>query len=86
MFDLNLKLTQTILSILKIEKKINFTTDFEKKFDGIDYRNHKFNSDKIEKYEQVFSDKYDFYNDISIIDLIFNLGPETTTYLERQSI
>ena len=86
LFDLNLKLTQTILSILKIEKKINFTTYFEKKFDGIDYRNHKFNSDKIEKYEQVFSEKLDFYNDISIIDLIFNLGPETTTYLERQSI
>ncbi len=86
LFDLNFKLIQTILSILQIEKKINLTTDFEKKFDGIDYRNHKFKSNKIEKYEQVFSDKFDFYNDISIIDVIFNLGPETTTYLERQSI
>ena len=38
------------------------------------------------KNMKCFSDKYDFYNDISIIDLIFNLGPETTTYLERQSI
>ena len=58
----------------------------KKKFDGIDYRNHKFQSIKIEKYEQVLSEKFDFYNDISIIDVIFNLGPKTTTYLERQSI
>ena len=86
LFDLNLKLIQTILSILQIEKKINFTTDYVKKFDGFDYRNHKFSSDKIEKYEQVFSNKFEFYNNLSIIDIIFNLGPETTSYLERQSI
>jgi len=86
LFDLNFKLIQTILSILQVEKKINFTTDFEKKFDGIDYRNHKFSSNKIEKYEQVYSQKFEFYNDLSIIDLIFNLGPETTSYLERQRI
>ena len=86
LFDLNFKLTQTILSILQIEKKINFTSHFEKKFDGIDYRNHKFRSINIEKYEQVYFHKFEFYNDLSIIDLIFNLGPETTSYLERQSI
>ena len=38
------------------------------------------------KYEQVFANKIEFQSDLSVVDLLFNLGPETTSYLERQSI
>jgi hypothetical protein len=31
----------------------------------------------------VFSQKFGFAGDLSIIDLIFNLGPESLDYLEK---
>ncbi len=86
LFDFNIKLTETILSFLQTEKNIKFTSEFSDNFDGIDLRNHRFNNNNMEKYEQVFADKIEFQSDLSVVDLLFNLGPETTSYLERQSI
>jgi hypothetical protein len=37
---------------------------------------------KIFKYHQVFQSKHGFITDLSIIDLIFNLGNEASNYLE----
>lgn len=86
LFDFNIKLTTTILSFLQTEKHIKFTSEFSDDFNGIDLRNHTFNNKNMEKYEQVFAEKKDFHSDLSVLDLLFNLGPETTSYLERQSI
>tara|TARA_X000000368_G_scaffold416669_1_gene411160 strand:- start:715 stop:1314 length:600 start_codon:yes stop_codon:yes gene_type:complete len=86
LFDFNLQLTKTILSFLQEEKKLNLTTEYHENFNGTDLRNHNFKSEKVEQYEQVFSEKHDFMPHLSILDLIFNLGPETTSYLERQTI
>ena len=36
---------------------------------------------KNEPYLQVFSDRFDFQSNLSILDLLFNLGPETESYL-----
>ena len=30
--------------------------------------------------------KIEFQSDLSVVDVLFNLGPETTSYLETQSI
>lgn len=86
LFDFNLRLTELILSFLQIEKKINLTSEYNRKFDGIDFRNHKFKNLEMDTYEQVFSEKIEFQSDLSVVDLLFNLGPETTSYLETQSI
>ena len=40
----------------------------------------------MDTYEQVFSEKIGFQSNLSVVDVLFNLGPETTSYLERQSI
>ena len=34
-------------------------------------------------YAQVFDSKYGFLNDLSTLDLLFNLGPEAKTYLQQ---
>lgn len=36
-------------------------------------------------YTQVFGDKYGFIGNLSILDLIFNLGPSSRTYLEQNA-
>ena len=38
------------------------------------------------KYNQVFSNKYGYLNNLSIIDLLFNLGPNTIDYLKSTNI
>ena len=85
LFDLNLQLTHKILQFLQEEIELNITEEYQHNFDGTDLRHHKFISLQ-EKYEQVFSEKHDFTPHLSILDLLFNLGPETTSYLERQTI
>ncbi|MEO2064324.1 MAG: WbqC family protein [Christiangramia sp.] len=39
-----------------------------------------------EPYTQVFSEKLKFENDLSILDLLFNEGPNTLAYLQRQEL
>lgn len=86
LFDFNLKLSKTILELMQVEKKINFTSKFQKEFNGLDFRSSKFILKNQQEYQQVFFEKYSFIPNLSILDALFNLGPETTSYLERQSI
>ena len=44
--------------------------------------NKKYSSSENIMYKQVFSDKNGFLNDLSIIDLIFNEGPNSISYLK----
>jgi hypothetical protein len=39
------------------------------------------NLNKLSSYPQVFDDRWDFESNLSIIDVLFNLGPETIDYL-----
>jgi hypothetical protein len=41
--------------------------------------------DNLTSYIQVFSEKYEFQSDLSILDLIFCKGPEVKTYLKKAS-
>lgn len=40
----------------------------------------------FEPYTQVFESKFGYINNLSIVDLIFNEGPNALSYLERQTI
>ncbi|MBM3435917.1 MAG: WbqC family protein [Bacteroidetes bacterium] len=87
LWDFNLTLVQTILEILKADKVITDTDSFEKiKAAGTtDYRksiNPKISSAmNFIPYRQVFSFRHGFLSNLSIIDLIFNTGPDTTEFL-----
>ena len=37
----------------------------------------------LPEYTQVFRDRFDFESDLSILDLIFNLGPRASLYLQE---
>ena len=89
LIDLNLEIIETIFSILNISSKINYTSEFiaiDNDYDDLRFiiqpkSNVKDYNYKVKPYTQVFSDKFDFQPNLSILDLIFNMGSESLLYL-----
>ena len=86
LIDFNCKLQAVILKLLQEEKDIKTTTEYLHQGDFTDLRNHKWNLGKQKKYDQVFMEKYGFIPNLSILDLLFNLGPESSDYLHKLDI
>lgn len=87
LFSFNLDCFKTVLSLLDIDLKINFTTEYKKDYMDIKDKRYFISAKKNEpvsnkKYHQVFDDKHGFISDLSILDLLFNLGPESVSYLK----
>ncbi len=82
LWDYNLELLNLVLELLDIQPKITFTNDFQVEYkDKMDYR-FTINPKKesvvdIQPYYQVFQAKHGFIKDMSIIDLLFNMGNES---------
>ncbi|MCB0396071.1 MAG: WbqC family protein [Flavobacteriales bacterium] len=90
LFEWNFKLLSTCLSLIGIEKNIQHTTSYIPAWpeDTIDIRQlHPKSSRGISlsppanSYHQVFEGKHGFIPNLSILDLMFNLGPRTINYL-----
>lgn len=81
LFDFNLKVIDEILIILNVKKEINKTTSFLKSYDNnfldlrycIHPKQNTFNFINV-PYIQTFNDRFEFIPNLSIIDLIFNVG------------
>jgi hypothetical protein len=86
LIDLNFELTEKILKMLQMKVKLGFTERFEAIGESeTDYR-YKITPKKkalfiTKKYSQVFDNGSGFIQRISILDLIFNMGPEAGEYL-----
>ena len=92
LLDFNFKCHEFIVEHAQLETNdYQKTTDFDKEYKGgKDYRfladakiNYNF---LLEQYTQVFSDKFGFFKNLSILDLLFMEGPNTLLYLENQNI
>jgi hypothetical protein len=85
LFDYNEALLRLILKLMKLKLEIAFTTEYETEFKGADFRksiNPKQEYDFEQKtYFQVFDDRKGFIKNLSIVDLLFNQGPNTLKYL-----
>ena len=85
--DLNLKSINLLLGMLQIDLEYDFTSSYEENYSGMsDYRinseNFNFNEIEISKYTQVFQSKHGFINNLSVLDLIFNEGPNAINFLK----
>jgi hypothetical protein len=81
LIDFNNKLQVVILKFLQEEKDIMPTTEYLHQGNFSDLRNHKWNLEEQERYDQVFMEKHGFIANLSILDLLFNIGPESADYL-----
>lgn len=81
----NLRALEIIQDILKTEKSFSLTEEYIKICDN-DFRDEfstKSPSHRgLSEYYQTFSDKMGFIEDLSIVDLLCNKGPETINYLK----
>jgi len=87
LFDYNLELLQWIFKQLKKSPELNFTTEYNKDIPAEkDFRTRLHFKDSagiipVKPYFQVFEDRMGFLPNMSIVDLLFNQGPQSKHYL-----
>jgi len=93
LLDLNMDTLETLIRITGLNAKVSHSEFFEPAGpDGHDFR-YKITPKKnlvnevydLKEYFQVFSNKYGFVPGLSVIDLIFNMGPDSTAYLKHMN-
>ena len=90
LLELNMDILAFVFKKLKVTKEIILSTDFVTAGAGADiedYRNRFSPKNKeiiqLPPYDQVFEDRYGFQQDLSILDLLFNMGPDSLGYLKE---
>ena len=94
LFELDLQIIRFFLKRIGLAPDIRFTKDFIPSEHCVDYREsiHPKRPDTILKdlglekpYFQVFARKYGFISNLSIMDLVFNEGPDSISYLRTSN-
>ena len=92
LIDLNTRLLEFFLEKTCIRAEVRITETYSQDTDCVDLREiiHPKRQNRIleemdlkKPYFQVFSEKYGFIPDLSIMDLLFNEGPDSITYLKK---
>ncbi|GHA44226.1 hypothetical protein GCM10007103_26810 [Salinimicrobium marinum] len=92
LLDFNYDCLEVVLESLQLELEYKKTETFdpvapETLSDGRYLVNAKSQTKQdLEPYTQVFESKKGYLNNLSIVDLIFNEGPNAISYLERQEL
>ncbi|MGV3762457.1 WbqC family protein [Parapedobacter sp.] len=86
LFDFNEAQLVLLLRLLKIENEVGRTMGYHDEYPrGMDFRQvihpKKNPAGNIKPYYQVFAPKHGFIADLSIVDLLFNHGPQSRGYL-----
>ena len=88
LIDLNFETIELVCDCLQLETDYKKTSNHKIIDEVKDYKNlANVKSDGLlnfDNYIQVFSEKYGYINNLSILDLIFNEGTNALTYLENQ--
>jgi hypothetical protein len=90
LMDLNLQTMELVSKCLGFEFDYNESMEyFHEVTNQEDFRylvNGKKDTSQLTAYKQVFSEKFGFINNLSILDLLFNEGRHALDYLKKQSI
>lgn len=87
-FAFNMKCLEVVSECLQWSLTYSFTEAYEKSSTALDLRTlikaRKEKEFALDPYVQVFSNKHGFISNLSILDLLFNEGPNTLNYLKNQ--
>ncbi len=89
LIDFNYQLLTTLLNVLSHNVRIEFTTHFKKPMtygiSDLRYSIHPKTQPEVAfpRYTQVFENNHGFISNLSIIDLLFNMGPDSKNYLKN---
>ena len=92
LIDLNQALLSYLLKKLKIKCTTNFSENYltpettEKDFRDCFSIKGNYTTEQFPEYNQVFITKFPFQPNISILDLLFNLGPDSKEYLMQLKV
>lgn len=87
--QLNLHCLEVMLNFLGINKEVRLSSEYMKACPGcIDARHFEqyitaTTHLDYDRYTQVFTDRLPFHHNLSIIDLLCNLGPESSGYIQK---
>ncbi|UKT65500.1 WbqC family protein [Pedobacter mucosus] len=87
LFDYNIQLLAWLIKKLKLNTEIKLTSEYkddlspELDFRGIMNPKRMGETVRNKQYYQVFEDRNDFLPNLSIVDLLFNQGPQARLYL-----
>ncbi|RED43045.1 WbqC-like protein [Winogradskyella eximia] len=88
--DFNLKCYDLLSDSLQLNRTSKHTSIFEiKPSENKDFRHLVKRNSKVQSfqpYTQVFTEKHGFISNLSILDLLFNEGPNAELYLKRQEL
>jgi len=90
LLDVNLKCLELLSNALEIDINSQLTTEFiNPESVSSDYRyltnTKKSTNFDFDVYTQVFTEKHGYLKNLSILDLLFNEGPNTINYLQKQT-
>lgn len=87
LIDFNLKAFSLVNNLLQLDIEVEKTKEYQRETDLHDFREHfstkKESTQTFPHYIQVFSPQKGFLKNLSILDLLFNEGPNAITYLEN---
>ena len=92
LYDLNNEVLELVCSICGIDTPVRFTTEFRNSYDSDNDMRYNITPKGGEgiqiasdiKYFQVFGVDNGFIPDLSILDLLFNMGPESYSLLKKE--
>ena len=91
LLDFNLHALKQIFPLIGQEVSFRYSDKYEKVPSSLDFRNAihprlNFDASDWNPYPQAFEDRLGFTPNLSVLDLLFNLGPETKSYLQNVDI
>lgn len=86
--DYNMQLMEVLAEILEMDELPSLTDEYDKNPSALDYRSvmspkYKGSDPHFEarEYTQTFHERFGFIANLSVVDLLFNKGPETSSFL-----
>ena len=86
LFDFNMEILYTLLQIFHIHTPLLFTQEYRNEYPTSNDLRQRIHPKKpltlnLTPYTQVFSDRQPFMANLSVIDLLFNMGPDSQQWL-----